>query len=412
MGIFIDFSKAFNTIQHNILLDKLYHYGVWGIAHKLISSYLSNRKQFVYYDNEFYSAVEDINVGVPQGSVLGPLFFILHVNDIISCSESSVEFILFADDTNIFIYAPTSAELYCKANKVLRQLKSYIDANYLHINLKKSRYIHFRSNRQNTISNSVFYDNFRLEQVQTIKFLGIIISETLVWNEHIKSITRKLSKVTGSLYKIRRCIPKAMLRNVYYALVNSQLMELASGDLVALSNLSRVFSAQKTCIRSLFRVKRISIMCPGHIKSTLTTYKILTVHNLYFYSVLTSIFSSLYSCPPQPIVDQVKPHLPKRKEAYFILPLNFLVRLSNHHKNMPYVELKLWNSFINVTSTLDTLDAFLLPYWKLNKFKKFVKDTLLHFQSLNSNTTWDSFNFNLVELEASVLTGNLYPGSI
>ena len=82
-----------------------------------------------------------------------------------------------------------------------------------------------------------------------------------------------------------------MLRNVYYALVNSQLMELASGDLVALSNLSRVFSAQKTCIRSLFRVKRISVLCPGHTKSTFTAYKILTVHNLYFYSVLTSIFS-------------------------------------------------------------------------------------------------------------------------
>ena len=84
MGIFIDFSKAFDTIKHNILLDKLYHYGVRGIAHKLIGSYLSNRKQFVYYDDECYSADEDISVGVPQGSVLGPLFFILYVNDIIS----------------------------------------------------------------------------------------------------------------------------------------------------------------------------------------------------------------------------------------------------------------------------------------------------------------------------------------
>ena len=158
-------------------------------------------------------------------------------------------------------------------------------------------------------------------------------------------------------------------------------------------------------------VKRISILCPGHTKSTFTAYKILTVHNLNFYSVLTSIFSSLYSCPPQPIVDQVKPHLSKRKEAYFILPL---VRLSNHHKNhknMPYVGLKLWNSFINITSTLDLLNASLLLYWKLSKFKKLVKDTLLHFQSLNNNSTWDSFSFNLLELEASVLTGNLNPGS-
>ena len=258
MGIFIDILKAFDTIQHNILLDKLYHYGVRGIAHKLISSYLSNRKQFMFYDNECYSAVEDINVGVPQGSVLGPLLFMLYFNDIISCAEASVEFILFADDTNIFIYAPTSEELYCKANKVLRQLKSYIDANYLHINLKKYKYIYFRSNtnRQNTISNTVYYDNFRLEQVPTIKFLCIIISKTLVWNEHIKSVTRKLSKITGSLYKykIRRCIPKVMLRNVYYALVNSQLMygisinlcmELAYGDLVALYPIYAVYSLLK-----------------------------------------------------------------------------------------------------------------------------------------------------------------------
>ena len=158
----------------------------------------------------------------------------------------------------------------------------------------------------------------------------------------------------------------------YYALVNSQLMYgiIIWGSGGSISNLRCLFSSQKKCIRSLFRVKRISVLCTGHTKSTLTIYKILTVHNLYLYSVLTSIFSSLYSCPRQPIVDQVKPHLSKRKEAYFILPL---VRLSNHHKNMPYVGLKLWNSFINATSTLDLLDASLLLYWKFNKFKKFVK---------------------------------------
>ena len=197
-----------------------------------------------------------------------------------------------------------------------------------------------------------------------------------------------------------------MLLSVYYALVHSQLMygisTWESGG--SISNLCCLFSTQKKCIRSLFRVKRISILCPGHTNSTFTAYKILTVHNLYFYSILTSIFSLLYSYPPQPIVDQVK-----RKEAYLILPL---VRLSNHHKNMPYVGLKLWNSFINVTSTLDILDASRLLFWKLSKFKKFVKDTIIHFQSLNSDVTWDIFNFDLLEFEASVLTGILNPGSI
>ena len=94
MGIFIDFSKAFDTIKHEILLSKLSHYGIRGIALDLICDYLTNRKQFVFYDNDCYSQLSDISIGVPQGSVLGPLFFIIYVNDIISCMDDSVKIYL------------------------------------------------------------------------------------------------------------------------------------------------------------------------------------------------------------------------------------------------------------------------------------------------------------------------------
>ena len=96
---FVDFSKAFDTIKHEILLSKLSHYGIRGIALDLICDYLTNRKQFVFYDNDCYSQLSDISIGVPQGSVLGPLFFIIYVNDIISCMDDSVKIILFADSS-------------------------------------------------------------------------------------------------------------------------------------------------------------------------------------------------------------------------------------------------------------------------------------------------------------------------
>ena len=202
-GVFLDLSKAFDTLDHEILFtDKLEHYGICGMALHWIKSYLSNRKQFVQF-RKTCSDEQVIKCGVPQGSVLGPLLFILYINDLPNVSKVT-ESLLFADDTSIFYSHSNAIQLFSILNEELRKVDAWMKSNRLSVNIKKTNYVIFKSKQKRFNANlSLYYDNNPLKKEQFIKFLGVYIDENLSWIPHINHVCLKISKSIGIIYRSR-----------------------------------------------------------------------------------------------------------------------------------------------------------------------------------------------------------------
>ena len=217
MSVFVDFSKAFDTVNHSILLSKMWKYGIRGRAHSWFDSYLKDRGQRVRV-NGVCSDRSLLSVGVPQGSVLGPVLFLIYVNnmcDAISLSKT----VQFADDTTLLLYDHNHSTLTNAATSSLAQLSSWCFAHRLSINTSKTVVMLF-SNRQFDIdlNNKVSLCNAELCYVDNVKFLGLTVDNRLKFNVHIADVCKKVSRVVGVLYKVRDILPTKTLINLYYAL--------------------------------------------------------------------------------------------------------------------------------------------------------------------------------------------------
>ena len=249
VGIFLDLSKAFDTVNHSILLKKLYFYGIRGKCHSWIADYLSNRKQIVKY-NDVRSSEMTITCGVPQGSILGPLLFLIYINDL-NNSTSKLSAILFADDTNLFCSGKDLQELESIVNTQLTGVQEWLTLNQLTLNIKKSKFIIFKSHKKQLKRQlHLQLSGNDLQRVEESKFLGIIIDQHLTWKNHIEYVVKKIIRTTGLLCRIRFYIDQSLLIMLYNSLIYPYLHY---GNIVWANNyptrLDRLFKLQKKILR-------------------------------------------------------------------------------------------------------------------------------------------------------------------
>ena len=168
LGLFLDFSEAFDTVNHQILLKKMEYYGVRGIAHAWIKSYLSNRKQYVEY-NSCKSSCKELSCGVPQGSLLGPLLFLSYINDLANVSQK-LFFLFFADDSNIFLSSKNTDILISEMNSEIVRITDWLAANKLSLNISKTHYMIFSSKKKTVINRDVTINGTCVSRVYKTKF--------------------------------------------------------------------------------------------------------------------------------------------------------------------------------------------------------------------------------------------------
>lgn len=257
-GVFIDLKKAFDTVSHSKLLEKLNHIGVTGVAHKILVSYLENRHQ-VTKIGECQSNSKPITYGVPQGSILGPLLFLIYINDINEIGLRG-DITLYADDTSLFYFGHSINTIVSEAQNDLNLLHKWFQYNLLTINISKTNYIIFKAkNKKITDFEPLHINSQQIKRSHCEKYLGLLLDESLSWTNHIEKIKSKLSTITGTLRGMAPCFPYKIRHLIYNSLIKPHIDYLIEiWGSAAKTNLNPVQRIQNKVIKVLFNYKYLT----------------------------------------------------------------------------------------------------------------------------------------------------------
>nr|CAH7735104.1 unnamed protein product [Callosobruchus chinensis] len=371
VGLLIDLTKAYDCIDFGHLLLKLERYGIRGNALRWIRSYVTGRTQIVEITKNGKTHTSDIKpiiLGIPQGSIIGPILFNIYINDM-SETQSSGNCMMsqYADDSSFLIQAEDLETAIKSVDGVFKNVENWITKEKMIINKSKTNIIFFKTNRSNiTLPDRVHISDVNIVPNSSARLLGMIIDENLSWNKHICQLCNRLSSVLYSLKILSRYMTKQMLKIVYHSNFES-LVRYGCIFYGNNANMETVLILQKQALRVINNLG-FRDSCRGVFKKT----GILTIYGIYIQECVLFVFKNR-----EYFATQITDHPYETRNIDYVYPKH---RLTLTEKNVYYSCITIYNKLpphIKKISTLQlfkkTLFKFLLnvePY-TLNEYDSF-----------------------------------------
>lgn len=371
--VFVDLRKAFDTVPHNLLLNKIEKYGLRGNINNLLHSYLTNRNQYVdLNDNNSSTITNDNQFGVPQGSNLGPLLFLLFINGIFSLKLNGC-LVLFADDATLIYFNTDINTINQKVQEDLDTIESWLSLNKLTLNAEKTKYMLLKMNSAIPPNHgfSLKICNKLLIPVSHFKYLGITIQDSLKWDIHIDNVCRRINGFASVVKRLGNKIHISTKISVYYSMVNSHLVYLSPiwGTSSTQSDLNRLQVAQNQSIRKIFNQEyQFEQLNTTQIMSK---YDILNVQQLIEFNLLIMM----------------------HKINHGLIKTNFAINRNSNHQyetrasaipraNAYRTNIGQKSVFRSLTDNYFKLNPDLRNIVSINRFKKLIKQKIVNTNSI------------------------------
>lgn len=297
--VFLDLKRAFETVDRDKLLKKLYDYGIRGTEHDWFRSYLSNRKQKTYFGGELSDEI-DIDIGLPQGSALGPLLFVLYINDIVNVKKFC-DIFLFADDTALMIKAPTWEMAFRMINNDLKEIYNWLNENKLLLNVKKTKWMALDRVKMIDNEGEIRIGAEIIERVECIKYLGVHIDDQLTFSEHIDVTARNAAQKTNILFRLSKKLTFNTKKQIYMSII-APIFEYCSTIIFScdLEDIRRLQLIQNRAMRIILRRSRDSSRI-----QMLNDLRWLSIYQKLLFNVCIMIFKMKNGLVPKYLTDKL-----------------------------------------------------------------------------------------------------------